>query len=108
MDIAGTITLPVMVGQAPCRAKIDVKFYVVKVSLAYNAILRRTTLTALRAVTSIPHLKMKFPIENGIEVVSGCQKTSQQPYMDELKQKDLENKTGKVKELCMAIKNIEM
>lgn len=69
VNIAGTITLSVVVG-------LDVKLYVVKVPSAYNMIFGRTTLTALKAVTSIPYLKMKFPTENGIWIVSGCQKTS--------------------------------
>lgn len=97
-----------MVGQTPCRAKIDVKFYAVKVLSAYNVIFERTTLTSLRVVTSISHLKMKFPIENGIRVINGCQKTSQQLYIDELKQVDPDHETGKGKEVCMAIENIKM
>lgn len=48
------------------------KFYVVKVPSANNVIFDRTTLTELRAVISIQRLKMKFLIEFGIGVVSGC------------------------------------
>lgn len=47
VDITGTITLLVVIGQDPCRSKIDVKFYVLKVPSAYNVIFNRTTLTAL-------------------------------------------------------------
>lgn len=39
-----------------------VKFILVDRPLAYNAIIERATLNELKAVTSTPHLKMKFPI----------------------------------------------
>jgi hypothetical protein len=38
---------------------------------AYNAIFGRTALNELKAVTSTPHLSMKFPIEEGVGVVKG-------------------------------------
>lgn len=53
-----------------------VKFYVVHVDSNYNAILGRITLLALRAITSIPHLKIKFLTEFGVEEVLGGQDMS--------------------------------
>lgn len=46
-----------------------VKLYVVHVNSYCNVILNRTTLPALKEITSIPHLKMKFPINFGIREV---------------------------------------
>lgn len=97
-----------VVRQAPCRTKIDVNFYVVKVPLAYNVIFGRITLTAWRVVTSMSHLKMKFPIEFSIWVVSECQKISRQLYLDRLKQMDPNYEKGKRKEMCIANEYIKM
>lgn len=65
------IELPVKFGTAPREVEIMIKFFVVQVDSAYNAILGRPTLAALQAVTSIPHFKIKFPTPNGIEEVKG-------------------------------------
>lgn len=40
-----------------------VKFYVVYIDNNYNAFLGRTTLSELKTITFIPHLKMKCPTE---------------------------------------------
>lgn len=71
VQIEGVITLRVGLGQQPRRIQSETKFYVVKVASSYNAILGRPMLTAIMAVTSIPHLKMKFPTPDGVGVVSG-------------------------------------
>lgn len=47
----------------------------------YNAILGRTTLAALRAITSIPHLKMKLPTNFGIGEMVGDQKMTRECYL---------------------------
>lgn len=75
-----------MIGHAPYRSKIDVKFYVLKVPSAYNVIFDGTTLTALQTITSIPHLNMKFSTEFGIRVVVGVKKYPGNLNVDELKQ----------------------
>lgn len=64
VKIKGTFTLTLVVSDNNTKWEIDVKFYVVTVPSPYNAILGRTTLTVLQAVTFNPHLKVKFPIEN--------------------------------------------
>lgn len=56
----------------------------VNVYSSYNVILGRPTLTTLKAVTSIPHLKMKIPIDFGVGVVRGGQKISRQCYVHTL------------------------
>lgn len=47
------------------------RFFVVHVDSSYNEILGRPTLTALQAVTSIPHFKIKFPTSNRVDEVAG-------------------------------------
>ncbi|XP_075649965.1 uncharacterized protein LOC142620486 [Castanea sativa] len=62
----GIVTLSVTVGDYPRQITEDVVFLVVDCSSAYNAILRRPTLNAWKAVTSTYHLIVKFPTEYGV------------------------------------------
>lgn len=71
IHVAMTIELPVTFGTVPQQVYMNIKFFVVHVDSAYNAILGWPTLTALHAVTSIPHFKVKFPILNGVGKVKG-------------------------------------
>ncbi|KAK1390010.1 hypothetical protein POM88_018188 [Heracleum sosnowskyi] len=71
VPIEGTITLSVLLGKAPYTIENLVKFYVVRVESPYNAILGRPALTSFQAVSSIPHLKLKFPTEHGIGEMRG-------------------------------------
>ncbi|XP_074322994.1 uncharacterized protein LOC141659950 [Apium graveolens] len=70
----GTITLPVLIGKMPYTTGKQVKFYIVRVESQYNALLSRPFLSAFQAVDSIPHLKLKFPTENGVGERRGYQK----------------------------------
>lgn len=47
----------------------NIKFFVVQVNSAYNAILGQTMLVALYVVTSVPHFKIKFPTPHVIDEV---------------------------------------
>jgi hypothetical protein len=62
-----------------------VKFLLVDRPSAYNAIIGRTTLNELKAVTSTLHLSMKFPTEEGVRVVKGNRWAAQQCYNTTLK-----------------------
>lgn len=75
-----SITLPLIVGDAPHQATVMVNFLVVDYPSAYNIILGRTTLNNLHAITSTRCLKMKFPIKNGVDVVRGDQLTAHKCY----------------------------
>jgi hypothetical protein len=57
-----------------------VKFLIVDQPSAYNAIFGRIAQTELKAVTSIPHLCMKFPTDDGVGVVRGEQKAARKCY----------------------------
>jgi hypothetical protein len=59
--LLGSIELPVMARAYPRQRTIMVRFLIIDRPSAYNAILRRTALNDLQAVTSTPHLSMKFP-----------------------------------------------
>jgi hypothetical protein len=51
-----------------------VRFLIIDEPSAYNAILRRTALNELQAVTSTPHLSMKFLTEEGVGFEKGNQR----------------------------------
>jgi hypothetical protein len=57
-----------MTGTHPRQKTIMVKFMVIDRPSGYNAILRRTSLNELKAVTLTLHLNMEFPIDEGIGV----------------------------------------
>jgi hypothetical protein len=76
----GSIELQVTVGSPPTQKTIPVKFLIVDQLSAYNVIFGRTAQTELKAVTSIPHLYMKFPTDDGVGVVRGEQKVARKCY----------------------------
>jgi hypothetical protein len=76
----GSIELPVMAGDYPTTKTIMVKFLLINRPSAYDAILGRTALNNLNAITSTPHLKIKFPTERGVEEVRGEQSVACQCY----------------------------
>ncbi|XP_074374387.1 uncharacterized protein LOC141714787 [Apium graveolens] len=73
VKVVGTIDLPVFFGTLPCQIWKVVKFHIVSATSSYNAILGRTTISALQAITSIPHLKMKFSTKFGVGEMCGDQ-----------------------------------
>jgi hypothetical protein len=76
----GSIELQVPVGSSPTQKTIPVRFLIVDQPSAYNAIFGRTAQAELKAVTSIPHLKMKFPTDEGVGEVRGEQKAARNCY----------------------------
>ncbi|KAK3010068.1 hypothetical protein RJ639_012640 [Escallonia herrerae] len=81
VSVEGIIALPVTIGTPQAQANFMLDFVVVKVPLAYNAILGRPALNQLQAVVSTYHLKMKFPTEHGIREVKGDQTIARQCYV---------------------------
>ncbi|XP_024023052.1 uncharacterized protein LOC112092086 [Morus notabilis] len=60
-------------------------FMVIKGGSQYNAVIRRLTLQALRAITSIYHQKVKFPTPNSIGEMKSNQYESRIAYTDALR-----------------------
>ena len=77
----GTISLSVVVGAYPQQITKDVNFLVVDCSFSYNTIIGRPTLNSWKAVTSIYHLSVKFPIEYGVGQVQGDQLAVRECYL---------------------------
>jgi hypothetical protein len=74
-----------MAGTSPQEKTVMVKFLVVEGQSAYNVILGRLALNDLGAVTSTPHLCMKFPTNSGVGVVKGDQRAACMCYITTLK-----------------------
>ncbi|XP_059431529.1 uncharacterized protein LOC132165036 [Corylus avellana] len=62
----GSIELPVTARSYPRQATIMVRFLLVDRPSVHNAIIGRKALNELRAITSTPHLKVKFPTDHGV------------------------------------------
>ena len=65
--------MAVSFGEEPTRSTAMSNFMVVKGKSSYNAILGCPTLMAMKAVTFIYHLCLKFPTPRGVGVIRGNQ-----------------------------------
>lgn len=99
VKVVGTIDLPVLFGTLPCQTWKVVKFHVISASLNYNAILGRTTIAALKIITSITHLKMKFPTDFGVGEVCGDQATARQCYFSTVVPKKTEQEEQSINQV---------
>lgn len=66
----------------------------VRVESPYNEILGRPALTGFQVVSSIPHIKIKFPTEHGIWEMRGDQKTARMILLEDLEKKEFEVAEG--------------
>ncbi|XP_011083340.1 uncharacterized protein LOC105165882 [Sesamum indicum] len=76
----GMVKLPVSMGDEPKRKTTMVKFLVVDTPFAYNVILGRPGLNLFRAIISTYHMKLKFPMDNGVAEVACDQKEARKCY----------------------------
>ena len=84
MPIEGAITLLVTAGIEPYQKTLRLTFLVVKVPLAYNAILRCPVLNAFQAVVSTYHLLVKFLTPYGVGEMRGDQLLARKCYFASL------------------------
>ncbi|KAL0392906.1 UNVERIFIED_CONTAM: hypothetical protein Sradi_2513400 [Sesamum radiatum] len=78
----GMISLPLET-RTP-RKTCMLKFLVLDVSSAYNAILGRPTLNAFQAIISTYHMKIKFPAFGGMGEVQGDHLQSRKCYIESI------------------------
>ena len=64
----GLIQLVLTLGDAPCQATTTVRFLTVDAPSAYNILLGRPSLNAIRAIPSAYHMIIKFPTTNGVGI----------------------------------------
>ena len=78
-------------GDPPCHATTTVRFLIVDAPSAYNMLLGRPSLNAIRAVPSAYHMVIKFPIENGVGMARGNQCIAREFYSASMKQNKVDN-----------------
>ena len=78
-------------GDPPCQATTTVRFLIVDAPSAYNMLLGRPTLNAIRAVPSAYHMVIKFPTTNGVGMVRGNQRIARECYSASMKKNTVNN-----------------
>nr|XP_017250520.1 PREDICTED: uncharacterized protein LOC108221132 [Daucus carota subsp. sativus] len=76
VPVLGTLYLPVRFGTAPTQVVHMIKFYVTDTPSSYNVIIGRPGLNKIEAITSVTHLKFKFPTPFGVGEVKGDSETA--------------------------------
>ena len=67
------------------------RFLIVDAPSAYNVILGRPSLNAIRAIPSAYHMVVKFPTVNGVGTIPGDQRVARECYSASMKQKMMDN-----------------
>ena len=83
----GSIQLVLTLVDPPCQAIKAVRFLIVDASSAYNILLGRPSLNAIRAIPSAYHMVIKFPTVNGVGMLRGDQRVARECYSVSMKQK---------------------
>ena len=91
MLLLGSIQLVLTLGDPPCQATTTVKFLIVDASSAYNMLLGRPSLNAIKAISPAYHMMIKFPTTGGVGMVRGDQSVARECYSASMKQKAVDN-----------------
>ena len=83
----GSIQLVLTLGDPPCQATSIVRFLIVNAPSAYNVLLGRPSLNAIKAIPSAYHMVIKFPTVNEVGMVQGDQRMARECYSASMKQK---------------------
>ena len=65
----GSIQLVLTLGYPPCQATTTARFLVVDTPSAYNMLLGRPSLNAIKSIPSSYHMMIKFPTTSGVGMV---------------------------------------
>ena len=87
----GSIQLVLTLGDPPCQETTTVKFLIVDAPSAYNMLLGRPSLNAIKAIPSAYHMMIKFPTTGGVGMVRGDQHVARECYSASMKQKAVDN-----------------
>ena len=87
----GSIQLVLTLGDPPCQATTTARFLVVDAPSAYNMLLGKPSLNALKAIPSAYHMMIKFPTTSGVGMVRGDQRVAKECYSASMKQKTVDN-----------------
>ena len=84
----GSIQLVLFLGDPPCQAMTTARFLVVDAPSAYNMLLGRPSLNAIKTIPSAYHMMIKFPTTSGVGMVRGDQRVARECYSASMKQKN--------------------
>ena len=87
----GSVQLVLTLGDPPCQATTAMKFLIVNAPSAYNMLLGRPSLNAIKVIPSAYHMMIKFPTTGGVGMVRGDQRVARECYSASMKQKQVEN-----------------
>ena len=87
----GSIQLVLTLGEPPCQATTTTRFLIVDAPSAYNMLLGRPFLNAIKAIPSAYHMMIKFPTVSGVGMVRGDQRVARECYSASMKQKAVDN-----------------
>ena len=87
----GSIQLVLTLGDPPCQATTTTRFLIVDDPSAYNMLLRRPSLNAIKAIPSAYQMIIKFPTTSAVGMVRGDQCVARECYSASLKQKTVDN-----------------
>ena len=87
----GSVQLVLTLGDPPCQATTTVRFLIVDAPSAYNMLLGRPSLNAIRAVPSFYHMIIKVPTANEVGMVRGNQRIARECYSASMKQNTVDN-----------------
>ena len=81
----GSIQLVLTLGDPPCQTTTKVIFLIVDAQSAYNILLGRPSLNAIRAISFAYHMVIKFSTANGVGMVQGDQRIARECYSASMK-----------------------
>ena len=87
----GSIQLVLTLGEPPCQATTTTRFLIVDTPSAYNMLLGRPSLKAIKAIPSAYHMMIKFPTVSRVRMVRGDQRVARECYSASVKQKAVDN-----------------
>ena len=87
----GSIQLVLTLGEPPCQAMTTTRFLIVDAPSAYNMLLGRPSLNAIKAIPSVYHMIIKFPTIHGVGMVQGDQRVARECYTASMKQRAVDN-----------------
>ena len=82
----GSIQLILTLGEPPCQATTTTRFLIVDAPSAYNMLLGRPSLNAIKAIPSAYHMIVKSPTVNRVGTVRGDQRVAKECYTASMKQ----------------------
>ena len=81
----GSIQLVLTLGDLPCQGTTTARFLIIDAPSAYNMLLGRPSLNAIKVIPSSYHMMIKFPTVSGVGMVRGDQRVSRECYSASMK-----------------------